>query len=762
VAAYIFPAGGQRGHEVKVRIGGLFLHDHCTFEMLGNGVQFDPTLRRVPTTWFEGPLIPLPDSQQAEDYPKDLAGQVRIDANAPTGPRYWRLATSQGATPAMKFVVGELPEVVEDEIDGDPVPVGVAFPVTINGRIFPREDVDIWTFAAKKGEVITCEVNSARLGFPLDARLEVLDQEGKRLGENDDRHGADPLVCFVAPRDGTYRARIHDVQFRGGQAFVYRLTITAGPHVEAVYPLGGKRAAQLRVEPLGLGLSAEPLDIALPANAASLVPVRLNTTAGLTNPVFLELDDLPELREAEPNDRTIEARPTEVPCVCNGRIDRPGDVDFWEFPARKGVPLVLELRASRLGSLVRGVVAVEDLNGKELVRAESDGASDPSLTFTAPADASYRVRVADRFRTRGGPQFAYRLRITPPPPPDFSLRLAADALTLPRGSQAKLRVTAERRGGHSEPISIEVRGLPAGVSAASLTIPGNQSAGEIQVKAESNAPIASGRITIRGSAKIGQAVVTRIADLSAPPGEPLLDSVLVAVALPTPFKIVGDYEMRWAARGSIQHRRYRIERNGYDGPIEVSLADRQARHLQGVTGRTITVPARATEFEYSVSLPPWMEMGRTSRVCVMGVASLKEPDGATHQVSFSSVAQNEQIVAVIEPGRFSLEASPVSLLLKPGAARSIAVQVARGKGLNGPVTVQLVAPCHMRGLAATSVVIPAEASQANLIITMSAEASGPWNMPVTLQATILENHLPIVAEAKLSVVADSNKSNSVK
>src|SRR5262245_25890363 len=107
-ASYIFPAGGQRGTTVAFRVGGLFLHKSCSFEMLGPGVEASRQLQRVPTVWFEGPLLPLPESQQAEDYPKDLAGQVQIAPDAPLGLRYWRVATSQGAAPALKFVVGDL------------------------------------------------------------------------------------------------------------------------------------------------------------------------------------------------------------------------------------------------------------------------------------------------------------------------------------------------------------------------------------------------------------------------------------------------------------------------------------------------------------------------------------------------------------------------------------------------------------------------------------------------------------------------------
>src|SRR5262249_39069563 len=116
VASYIFPAGGQRGTKVAARVGGLFLHGGCGFELRGPGVQAPSRFQPTSTRWFEGPLLPLPDSQRAEDYPKDMAGTIGIDSDAPVGVRYWRLWTSQGATSSMPFVVGDLPEVVEEEI----------------------------------------------------------------------------------------------------------------------------------------------------------------------------------------------------------------------------------------------------------------------------------------------------------------------------------------------------------------------------------------------------------------------------------------------------------------------------------------------------------------------------------------------------------------------------------------------------------------------------------------------------------------------
>src|SRR6185503_5359465 len=126
------------------------------------------------------------------------------------------------------------------------------------------------------------------------------------------------------------------------------------------------------------------------------------------------------------------------------------------------------------------------------------------------------------------------------------------------------------------------------------------------------------RLTVAGKAKN----VERVAKLPTGRGMPEQSSVLLAVALPTPFVIKGEYDMGFAARGGIHKRKYKIDRKGYEGPIEISLADRQARHLQGVEGSTIIVPAGISEFTYSAYLPPWMETGRTCRVCVQGVGVL--------------------------------------------------------------------------------------------------------------------------------------------
>jgi hypothetical protein len=659
------------------------------------------------------------------------------------------VATSQGATLALNFMVGDLPEVIEKEFEGIKPPTEVTLPVTINGRIFPREDIDAWEFEARKGQRITAEVCAARLGSPLDSRIEVQDPQGRRIAENDDAPGTDSFLRFTAPADGKYTVRIQDANFRGGQAYVYRLTLTAGPWVDRAYPLGGRRGSKARFELAGQELPSEPVEIALPSAGQSEHIYRLDVNGKQTNPFLLDLSDLPEHLEAEPNDSPSRAKPVAVPAVLNGRIDRPGDVDYWSVTLRKGEAFEFNLKACQLGSPLSAVVVLSDAAGKELARADSlAGGVDPSFRFTAPADGAYHVRVEERFRNRGGPAYAYRLIIDHPPKPDFRLQLASDAVTVNRGSEAKLRVDLLRIGGFSEPVTLAVDGLPSGITVMGTTIPANQEGIDLVFKADKQARICSARLTIRGSAKSGD----RTAALGAIPGMPQLDSVLLAVALPTPFKVVGDYDMSWAARGSVHKRHYKIERGGFTGPIEISLADRQMRHLQGVTGPKITVPAGATEFDYPITLPPWMETGRTCRACVMAVGTINDADESEHTVSYHSVQQNEQIVAVVEPGKLDVTADRHSLQAVQDTSAAIGIGVARGKGLRGSVKVELIVPAHIRGVTAEPVTISADDTQGKLTVRFANPVQGTFTMPLVIRATLLDKGQPITAETHVEVL----------
>ncbi|MFO0880596.1 MAG: PPC domain-containing protein [Gemmataceae bacterium] len=730
--SYLFPAGGQRGQKVAVRVGGLNLYERCGWEATGTGLRLSPQLRRMATRWFEGPMLPLPDSQRQEDYPQDMAGEITIAADASIGPRRVRVWTAEGASSGPLFAVGDLPEVVEEETDGDPIAVPVTLPVTINGRIFPREDIDVWSFIARKGQPITCEVQAARLHSPLDARLEVTGPDGRVVAENDDNGGPDSLVSFIAPADGTYRVQISDANRAGSQRHVYRLTVTTTPHVRAVFPLGGQRGTTVEFSLQGAGVEGVRVRQALTAET-----VRLTTPLGLSQPVGLDVDTLPETTESTGE--------IPFPGVGNGQIARPGEVDVWRFTGKKGQPVEVHLRAARLGSALRGVIELID-EADRVVQSAEYGPGDPILRLIPTKDGPQRVRVRDQVRSRGGSSFGYRLRIATPVP-DFQLQIESDTLSVVRGKSANLKLTVVPQGGFAGAIALEAEGLPEGVKFSPAEVKAGQTSVNLVFTASATARIDPARVRLFGKAQVGgveRRHPVRLAD------EPTEESLLLGVGLPVPFKVVGTYDLRLIPRGTVYRKRFRIERNGYEGPLEVRLADRQSRHLQGVSGPTLTIGSGVSEFDYPVTLPAWMETGRTSRACVVAVGRVRDGD-REHLVGFSSQAQNEQMIAVVETGRLGLEVVRPSVSALPGGRASVPFTVRRGKGLTGPVQVELIVPEQVRDTQAAAVVVPATQTAGTLTVSFGAKP-GPYLQPLTLRARVDTPEGPVTAECALELV----------
>jgi hypothetical protein len=231
------------------------------------------------------------------------------------------------------------------------------------------------------------------------------------------------------------------------------------------------------------------------------------------------------------------------------------------------------------------------------------------------------------------------------------------------------------------------------------------------------------------------------------------ENLWLSVCVPTPFRFVGAFETKYAPRGSIFVRRYRIERGDYKGPLTVSLAERQTRHLQGVTGPAVVVPAEADEFEYPVRLPSWMEIGRTSRTCLMATGFVATEDGQMHTVSYTSFEQNDQVIVLVDPGRMNIRLERDSLLVNRGRAVPLSVQVFQEPGIRGDVRLELIIPAHMRGLKCEPVTVPSNRGAGTLTLQFSEDVPGPFNMPLTVRATTGSGVQQHFTEAKLTIKA---------
>jgi len=758
--AYIFPAGTQAGSKIPVRVGGYYLHDSAPWSLTGPHITTSPHLTRTDKIWFEGPLITQPASQGKEDYPSDYLGEVTVDVAASPGVRRWSARTDQGVTPGQPFVIGRFPEVTEQETDGAPIPVGVQLPVTINGRIFPRQDVDVWTFDAAAGQTVTCAVLAARIGSPLISRLEVHSPDGHVLAEDLSSLAGDAIVQFVAPVAGRYAVQIHDAEFGGLQHYVYRLQITAGPFINSVFPLGGTPGETLTVQLRGVNLPATTAQITLPDMPGQIFWWHPDGMASGELGIPVDVAAGSAVREVEPNDEAVNPQAVvaagDQEIFLDGVIEKPGDVDGFSFEAKPGAPVRIAIRAASLGSLLDSVLMVLGPNGQMLAQADDiNGSPDASLAFTPSMEGRHQILVKDRIAHRGGLDYAYRLQIAvgeERPAVPFTLKVPVDVLNVDRGGKAVLRVDVQRFG-FNEPIELSCPGLPAGVTMTGGTIAAGTNQANLTFDAVPTAKPGGQSLQIIGTAQWNDQELRAVAMLPAQLGESPRDTLAFSVNVPTPFKLYAKFESKFSPRGSVYVRHYFIDRKGFAGPLEVSLADRQNRHLQGVTGPKIVVPAGVDEFDYPLLLSPRMELGRTSRTCLMAVGDVPLEDGTTAKVAFSSQEQNDQIIVLTGPERMEVSLDQKSLVVAPGRVMELAVTVQREGQLSNPTTVELICPPHLLIARAQPFTLAATEITGRLTVQFEEGAFPAINMPLTVRATTQdERGLPVISETLLEIV----------
>jgi hypothetical protein len=718
--SYLFPSGGQRGTVVQVRVGGLFLHANSQFEILGPGVSHKDPLKRIPFLWFDGPLLTLTESQQAEDYPKELSTLVRIDQDAPISKRLARVWNSEGVNGGWKFELGDFPEIIEKESEHYHVPTSISLPITINGRIYPKNDFDDYQIKLNKGETINAFVSAEKFGSPLDARLEILNAKGEIIADNDDTSGVDPALVFTAPVSDLYLVRIRESSGKGSPAHVYRLSVSKNSYIRSAYPLGAKKDSITKFEVIGSNLSLPTVELK--------VSDRVGYQAFPNSDLLIDVGNVTEYLENSTG--VYSSAIAAFPCAINGRILKLDEVDSWELNLEAGQKLQFESRGLALGSPCRPKISIADAMGKELAFAVSTTELDPVLLFNTSAKGKYTLRITEEIPGRAGPAFTYRIMIHTEASKKASITFVENSITVLRGAESSINLKIERPPGFDSKVDLMFGPLPPGVSVIPPTPSFAKGANHVAVKIKANPETKIDSFLLGVSATIPEQSPI-VAHVQSKPSDFSIDKVRVTVALPCPFKIVGEYNMKWGSRGGTLSRNYKLERLGYDGPIIVDVADKQARHLQGVHGVPKVIPAGALEFEYAVQLGPWMEIGRTSRICVAGIATIKD-QGVDHIVSYCSVNPNEQMIAVLESGKLDVSSASPNIGYDAGKITLIHLEIFRAPGLIGDVSLETVFP-DWTGIKNVTTIVKADTNQ------VSIEVPIPLNLDVAFPIYINSN-----------------------
>jgi hypothetical protein len=201
------------------------------------------------------------------------------------------------------------------------------------------------------------------------------------------------------------------------------------------------------------------------------------------------VDTLPELLDKEPNNDLKRAQKLTLPVMINGRIDRPGDWDVFQFTGKANESIVAEVYARRLDSPLDSVLKLTDATGKvlafnddheDLGSGSNTHHADSYLMAKLPADGVYYVHIGDTAHN-GGEEYAYRLRISAPQP-DFELRVVPSSLSLRSKSAANVSVYVIRKDGFKGAIKLALKDALPGITSPPVTISPTQAVVQLTVR----------------------------------------------------------------------------------------------------------------------------------------------------------------------------------------------------------------------------------------------------------------------------------------
>ncbi|MGL4419827.1 MAG: PPC domain-containing protein, partial [Gemmataceae bacterium] len=631
------------------------------------------------------------------------------------------------------------------------------------------------------------------------------------LASNRNAIGTDALADATLPADGTYFVRITEFAHQGGGAdYSYRLTLTTGPWIDAIFPPlippgqatavtiygrnlpGGQPVPNMLVD----GRPAEMLRTSITAPALAAVPLlrsRIAPSQALvdtfefrlpgtnSNAVLVGLSTGPIQPEAKANNTPETAEAVPVPCEIAGRIEARFDRDWYSFEAKKGDVLILELVADRLGSEMDAFLTVRNAaNGAEIV-GESQLDDDPEsvhplsffsrsadpapFRFNVPADGTYRVLVGSRDgNINFGPRNYYHLRISRPQPGyrAFVMPRSRDFPTTAMAraeGEAAYDVFLARQDGFNGPVLVNITGLPAGITAAPLTIGRTQKWGTLVLTGAATLPASHTFPTVTTTATISGKTVTQtarpatitwpIANQQNTPTIARLDQSLVLVTRPEKALFRLNPDLAGATGKGADGKEAKLGGKLFAKagekitvPVKVVWQDKEARAnpllllVEPTTGSLNTPSPVSMNNNQPISVPK----EKADPAVVLDVRANAPPGqyaitlrGETN-IKYAKdpmAKEKKDITAIAYSVPFTLTVLPTSLgkftaqpagNLKLGQSMEVLVKVDRQFDYEGEYPLVIELPKDTSGVTVTNSSIPAGATEARCKLSATKEA----------------------------------------
>ena len=213
------------------------------------------------------------------------------------------------------------------------------------------------------------------------------------------------MVTFSVKAGASYIVKLHDVDFRGNPAFVYRLAVSTGPRVITMIPAVGRRGETRIVEFVGYGVATGQTRTGVCQTQGDV------SCSSHTKHVSVSVADTVRHACKQLKCLSTTSRRWSFPTQASRwelrfpersplRMGVAG-TDEWKFRAKKGGGVANRLPIARNRHASRSRTEHSQMPRAKQLASNDDlpGTSDAGLDFKVPADGTYLCRVSRHVRT---------------------------------------------------------------------------------------------------------------------------------------------------------------------------------------------------------------------------------------------------------------------------------------------------------------------------------------------------------------------------
>ena len=424
----------------------------------------------------------------------------------------------------------------------------ITVPGGITGRFQRNDDVDFYVFSAKKGQKLAIEAHT--LEFYSPTLVYMVLRNGKTNAEIAKTNPQTPppgdqRIDFTAPDDGDFVLEVQHLHFAGGPSESYRITVrpaTAG--FDLVLPnerfdVAPSGAAAIPVQVVRKGYTG-PIEVSTTGHAGLTGKATIKAGQNAALLLVLAKSDLAmgAYQFTVVGKATVDGQPVvqsagakaAVILALNGLAYPPMHLQaFVALAVKEKAPFSLAIKMDPPEGIPGGTAKVT-------ITATRDPGFDDEITLTPPTGLPATIPVPKTVPAiaKGKTETSFPLDLNAKTPigeyfvmvsaktkyqgkeltgsaPPLLLILGAPfdlvvdpamTVTLKAGEKATLKVTAIRKGGYKGPIALEVRKLPAMVTAAGkLIIAADQTTAAIDfIAAPTAAPGDTAGVDVAGTA----------------------------------------------------------------------------------------------------------------------------------------------------------------------------------------------------------------------------------------------------------------------